>query len=69
MVVVVPVVLVAVDVVDVTAVVRVVVLVGICMLNVAVANRAATDESPTGNVYMYTRGDVMLQTSKPTVLS
>lgn len=64
------VVLVAVDVVDVTeVVVVVVVLVGICMLNVAVANRAATDESPTGNVYMYTRGDVTLQTSKPTVLS
>ena len=29
-----------------------VVLVAICMLNVAVANRDATEASPTGNVYM-----------------
>ena len=29
-----------------------VVLVAICMLNVAVANRAATDASPAGNTYM-----------------
>ena len=40
-----------------------VVLVAICMLNVAVANRAATEASPTGNAYMYTRGDVTLQIS------
>ena len=41
----------------------VVVLVAISMLSVALANRAATDASPTGNAYMYMRGDVMLHMS------
>ena len=48
-----------VDTVDVTLVV--VVLVGMAMVNVVVANRAAVDESPTGNAYRYTRGDVTPQ--------
>jgi len=47
----------------------VVVLVGICMLYVMVANRAAFDESPTGKVYVYTRGDVTPHTSNPSVVS
>ena len=55
-------------VVTVVAVV-VVVLVAICMVYVALANRAAVDESPTGKAYMYTRGDVTLHTSTPTVES
>jgi hypothetical protein len=41
----------------------VVVLVAICTLYVVLANRAATDESPTGKAYMYTRGDVTPHTS------
>jgi hypothetical protein len=47
----------------------VVVLVAICMLYVVLANRAATDASPTGKAYMYTRGDVTPHTSTPTVES
>ena len=60
---------VAVVVVDVCVVaVVVVVLVAISMLKVALAKRAAEDESPTGKAYMYTRGDVTLHMSlKPSV--
>ena len=48
----------------------VVVLVAISMLNVALAKRAGTDESPTGKAYMYMRGDVTLHKSlKPSVES
>lgn len=56
--------------VDVTVVaVVVVVLVAISILKVLVAKRAATEESPTGNMYMYTRGDVTPHMSKPSVVS
>ena len=41
----------------------VVVLVAICMLYVVVANRASTEASPTGNAYMYMRGEVTPQMS------
>ena len=55
---------------NVVLVAVVVVLVAISMLNVAVAKRAGTDESPTGNAYMYMRGDVTPHTSvKPSAES
>ena len=47
--------------------VTVVVIIGIAMLNVALAKRAAVDESPTGKVYMYTRGEVTPHRSTPSV--
>jgi predicted RecA/RadA family phage recombinase len=49
---------------DVVVAVATVVVVGMFIENVWSMNRADTDALLTGNVYMYTRGDVTLHTSK-----
>jgi len=54
---------------DVVVAVATVVVVGMFMENVWSMNRADTDALLTGNVYMYTRGDVTLHTSKSTVVN